>query len=73
MCMFLCINSDKTIFLIGMSPRQVSHEYREQQQRTLLGFGLFYRNINGDLKSINIDLVSNNPGQSGYETVNSFR
>ena len=56
-----------------MSPRQVSYEYREQQQRTLLGFGLFYKDKNGDLQSKNINLISNNPGQSGYDTVNSFR
>ncbi len=57
----------------GMSPRQVSREYREQEQRTLIGFGLYFKNTNGDIDSINIDLVSNNQGQSGYDTVNAFR
>lgn len=56
-----------------MSPRQVSYEYREQQQRTLIGFGLFYKNSTGQLQSMNIDLISNNPGQTGYDSVNAFR
>ena len=56
-----------------MSPMQVSAEYRNQQQRTLLGFGVFYKNRIGELQVLNIDLVSNNQGQSGYDTVNAFR
>ena len=59
--------------LKGMSPRQVSREFREQQQRTLIGFGIFYINHFGELDCLNIDLVSNNQGQSGFDTVHSFR
>ncbi len=56
-----------------MSPRQISSEFRNQEQRTLIGFGIFYKDINGKLQSINIDLVSNNQGQTGYDSVNAFR
>ncbi len=56
-----------------MSPRQVSGEYRNQEQRTLIGFGIYYKDENNSLLSINIDLVSNNQGQTGYDSVNAFR
>lgn len=55
-----------------MSPRQVSGEFRLQEQRTLLGFGLFYKK-NNKTECLNVDLVSNNQGQTGYDTVNAFR
>ena len=56
-----------------MSPRQVSKEFRLQEQRTLIGFGIFYKNANGHLDCLNVDLVSNNQGQAGFDTVNAFR
>ena len=56
-----------------MSPNQVSQEFRKQQQRTLIGFGVFYNDKNKELDCLNIDLVSNNQGQSGFDTVNAFR
>jgi hypothetical protein len=55
-----------------MSPRQVSGEYRRQEQRTLIGFGVYHK-INEVVHCLNIDLVSNNQGQSGYDSVNAFR
>ncbi len=55
-----------------MSPRQVSGEFRSQEQRTLIGFGVYYKKDNG-IQCLNIDLVSNNQGQTGYDTVNAFR
>jgi hypothetical protein len=55
-----------------MSPRQVSEEFRMQEQRTLLGFGVFYRE-NGISQCLNIDLVSNNQEQTGFDSVNAFR
>ncbi len=55
-----------------MSPRQVSGEFRLQEQRTLIGFGIFYKE-NEKIQCLNIDLVSNNQGQTGYDTVNGFR
>ena len=56
-----------------MSPNQVGDEFTKQEQRTLLGFGIFYRDQQGVTQCLNIDLVSNNQGQSGYDTVNAFR
>ena len=56
-----------------MSPRQVSGEFRKQEQRTLIGFGIFYKNENNDLVCLNIDLVSNNQGQAGFDSVHAFR
>lgn len=56
-----------------MSPRQVSSEYRNQEQRTLIGFGIFYRDTCNKLECLNIDLISNNQSEKGYDTVNAFR
>lgn len=56
-----------------MSPRQVSKEFRLQEQRTLLGFGVFYRDSENELECLNIDLISNNQGQGGFDTVHAFR
>lgn len=56
-----------------MSPNQVSQEYRNQQQRTLIGFGIFYKDSQNELECLNIDLVSNNQSQTGYDTINAFR
>jgi len=56
-----------------MSPRQVSSEYRNQEQRSLIGFGIFYRNDNGIVDCLNIDLVSKNHDQKGYDSVNAFK
>lgn len=58
---------------LGMSPRQVSSEYRKQETRTLIGFGIFHRDSNDIVKCLNVDLVSNNKGECGYDTVNAFR
>ncbi len=56
-----------------MSPRQVSSEYRNQEQRTLIGFGVFYKDSNNNLECLNIDLVSNIQSETGFDTVNAFR
>jgi hypothetical protein len=56
-----------------MSPRQVSTEYRNQQLRTLIGFGVYHRKLSGHLACLNVDLLSNNQGQTGFDTVNAFR
>lgn len=56
-----------------MSPRQVSSEYRNQETRTLIGFGVYFRDSSDTVQCLNIDLVSNNKGESGYDTVNAFR
>lgn len=56
-----------------MSPRQVSYEYHEQQQRTLLGFGVYYKNEQEKLVCLNIDLVSNIPTQTAYDSINGFK
>ncbi len=56
-----------------MGPRQVSQEYREQQQRSLIGFGLYFKE-NGEPKSINVDLISETSlGQTGYEVCCAFK
>ena len=55
-----------------MSHRQISSEYYEQKQRTILGFGIYYRD--GTLiKCLNIDIVSDILDQTGYSVVSSFR
>lgn len=56
-----------------MSPRQVSGEYRKQEQRTLIGLGIFYKDEDGKLTCLNLDLISKNQGQAGFDTVNAFR
>ncbi len=56
-----------------MSPKQVSSEYRNQEQRTLIGFGIFYKDTKDNLECLNVDLVSINKGESGFDTINAFR
>lgn len=56
-----------------MSPRKVSLEYRKQQTRTLLGFGVYY-NENDSIKCYNIDLISSfQEEDTGFDVVNCFR
>jgi hypothetical protein len=55
-----------------MSPIQGSTEYRKQQLRTCLGFGVFYKK-DGVVVCQNIDLISNGKHQGGYDVVNGFR
>ena len=57
---------------IGMSPRQISKEFYKQQQRSILGFGIYYKN-NNKLECINIDIISDVLEQSGFTVVSSFR
>ena len=57
---------------IGMSPRQVSREFYNQQSRTILGFGVYFIK-NGIKECINIDLISDNKSQKGYSVVHAFR
>ncbi len=63
----------KHFFFSGMSPRQVSGEYRNQEQRTLIGFGVFFKNSFNELECINIDILSNHLGESAFDTINAFR
>jgi hypothetical protein len=58
---------------LGMSPRQVSSEYYNQQLRTLIGFGIFYKDDEDSLQCLNVDLVSDNQCETGFDTVNAFR
>ena len=55
-----------------MSPRQISKEFYKQQQRSILGFGIYYKN-NNKLECINIDIISDVLEQSGFTVVSSFR
>ena len=55
-----------------MSPRQISKEFYKQQQRNILGFGIYYKN-NNKLECINIDIISDVQEQSGFTVVSSFR
>ncbi|CAF1115489.1 unnamed protein product, partial [Brachionus calyciflorus] len=62
----------KQKILIGMSPRQTSLEYRNQKTRTLLGFGIYFKEENLT-ESINIDLVSSfNENESALDVINGF-
>ena len=70
---YLFIELDfKQKILIGMSPRQINREFYNQQQRSVLGFGLYYR-VDDNVKCINVDLISDVLEQSGYTVVSSFR
>ena len=55
-----------------MSPRQVSREFYNQQQRSVLGFGIYY-NENDVIKCINVDLISDNLNQTGFATKCGFK
>ncbi|CAF1001538.1 unnamed protein product [Brachionus calyciflorus] len=63
----------KQKIVIGMSPRQISREYRKQQQRTLLGFGIYHRDDNNLIKLINVDIIASFLSQKGKDVVSAFR
>ena len=42
----------------GLSSRQVSKEFYEQQTRTILGFGIYYLNEKEEIKLIHVDIVT---------------
>ena len=62
----------KPKIIIGMSPRQPSREFYDRKQRSILGFGVFYKE-NGSLKCKNIDFISHNLNQTGNSTVQAFK
>lgn len=55
-----------------MSPRQISEEYRQQQQRSLIGFGIYFK-VDQSIKCINVDLVSESLTQTGLDVIEAFR
>ena len=70
---YLFIELDyKQKLTIGLSPRQLSEEYYEQRQRTVLGFGIYYR-VGDEVKCLNIDIISDVLEQSAYAAVSCFR
>ena len=57
---------------IGLSPRQPTEEYYNQKQRTVLGFGIYYK-VGNVVESLNVDIISDILEQSGYTVVSCFR
>ena len=55
-----------------MSPRQVSREFYNQQQRSVLGFGIYYVKYD-TIHCINVDLISDNLSQTGFATICGFK
>jgi hypothetical protein len=55
-----------------MSPRQPSREFYDRKQRSILGFGVFYKE-HGSLKCKNVDFISHNLNQTGNSTVQAFK
>jgi len=58
---------------IGLSPRQISSEFYAQQQRSLLGFCVFYKDDYNNLESIYFDIVSDCLKQSAYTVKTAFQ
>lgn len=57
---------------LGTARRQLSEEYRMQQTRSLISFGVYFREEN--VKCINVDLVpEQNIQQTGYNVVCAFK
>ncbi len=52
--------------------RQEGQEFFNQKHRTLLGFGIYYREDN-KIKCLNIDVISDIIEQTGFTVVSSFR
>lgn len=57
---------------IGLSPVQISKEFYAQKQRTLLGFGVYFRNKDDQLDYINFDIISDKLSQKATNVVDSF-
>ncbi|CAF1001902.1 unnamed protein product, partial [Brachionus calyciflorus] len=62
----------KQKILIGLSPRQNSGEYYNQQQRNLLGFGIYFMNADKKIDCINYDLIYKG-NQKASTTVAAFK
>ena len=62
----------KEKLVIGMSPRQISEEFYNQKQRTLLGFGIYNRVSNG-IKCLNINIISDHLGQKCSDVISAFK
>ena len=62
----------KQKIVIGMSPRQIGQEYYNQQQRTVLGFGLYHRE-NKKVTCINVDIISDILDQTSFFVICAFR
>lgn len=58
---------------IGLSPVQISKEFYSQKQRSLLGFGVYFRNENNQIDYINFDIISDNLSQTAEAVIDSFR
>ncbi len=70
---YLLIELDfKQKIKIGLSPRQVGSEFYKQKLRYVLGFGIYYKN-NTEKECINVDIISDNLGQTGFSVVSAFR
>lgn len=64
----------KQMFVIGLSPRQVSSEYYNQLSRSCLGFGIYYVATNENkIKLINFDIISSDLSSDGNAAVRGFR
>ena len=57
---------------IGMSPRQINSEYFKQQLRFVLGIGLYYKK-KSKIELINVNIISDNLGQTGFSVVTALR
>ncbi len=57
---------------IGMSPRQINSEYFKQQLRFVLGIGLYYKKYS-KIESLNVNILSDNLGQTGFSVVTALR
>ena len=66
------LNYFQNKIIIGLSPRQVSKEFYNQQQRSLIGFGVYYREKDR-IRCMNVDMISDNLTQTGNSSVCSFR
>lgn len=58
---------------IGLSPRQISSEYYEQQERSCLGFGVYFVNDENIIECINFDVISFDNKQTGFAAIRGFR
>ncbi len=63
----------KQKIVIGDGPRQTNLTYYSQKQKSMLGFGLYYKDDNNQMKTMNVDLISDCLTEDSFYVVSAFR
>jgi hypothetical protein len=63
----------KQKIVIGDGPRQTNLTHYSQKQKSMLGFGLYYKDDNNQMQTMNINLISDCLTEDSFYVVSAFR